>query len=336
MNVRKLLALAAVAALVVLAAIAVREWRARPEAHGEAALVLPGLRAGLAKVASVTLVGAGERKLVTLENRDGRWHLAERDGYPADGAKVRELLIRLAGLKRLEAKTADPARYAVLGVEDPAGADAKSVRIDIATAAGSIALIAGRRGNGDSSYVRVPGEANALEAGPGVTLEPEPRSWIARALADLAPERVRAIETTRSDGSSWRARREKAGDEFRLDGREKPGTSMAPESLTAAAGAARALEAEDVRTAPTAAPGKLEHASFRSFDGLSLDISGHVEGDAHWIRVQASAEDAATASDAVRAEAARYAALGEGREFKVSGYRYDDLFMTRDRLLKKK
>ena len=106
------------AALVVLGALALfSQYDPQPPASG-GGLLLPGLGEDLDQVTRVTVTGAGNEPIATLQrDEDGGWTIAEKAGYPADVAKVRETLIGLAEARIVEAKTANPEFYDRLGVE---------------------------------------------------------------------------------------------------------------------------------------------------------------------------------------------------------------------------
>ncbi len=140
MNLRRLIAMVVAALLVAGAAVWV-SVRSRPERAA------PGDRPVLASLAqsidatSEVRVSRGDGTATTLQRRDGGWFVAQRN-YPADPGKLRSLLIGLSGLHTIEQKTSDPARYAALNVEDAAGVQARSVRIDVVAGAQTWSLLA--------------------------------------------------------------------------------------------------------------------------------------------------------------------------------------------------
>jgi hypothetical protein len=336
MTLRRFFSLLLLAVLVVVAAVALERSRHHERRAEAGRAVLPALRAELNAVQRLKLIGAGEHTLVTVENRDGRWRVAEREGFPADSARVRQLLIALADLKVHEVKTADPSRYAVLGVEDTTAPEAKSVRVELDGPAPALALVVGRHAPGDAMFVRVPGQAAALEAGPAFALDKEPREWLARVVLDVAPERVHDI-AEQGPGATWHAQREKPGAALLLADAPKGSAAPAEAILSAVGGALRGLEAEDVRRATPSDGASMTRAVYRTFDGLRIELRGRREAEERWVSVEAQidAEAGAQPSDAARAEAARYQELTRSFEFRLSAYRYDDLFMARDRLLKR-
>ena len=372
-----------VAALVVIAGafwLASQRHLPRDTAYGTP--VVPALSAKLDNVTGVRIVGAGNHALVTIERRDSRYRVVERSGYPADASRMRTLLLALTGLKLHELKTADPARFAVLGVEDPKAADAKSVQVELTGPTPPVALIVGHPSTaGDALFVRVPSAAQAMEAGPSFTVERDPKNWLDRAMLDVAADRIREVDVTRADGPAWKALRDHPGDEFRVPDLPKGKSLSSAAAPNPVVGALARLEADDVKPAAGVTPPAAAHrVVYRTFDGLTVTIRGWGDGDERWIQVEAegtpvaaaagaaapaatapaTAPAAASATPAAPAPAAGAPASGSGAPtaapaakkpdvaqeaqaitertrgwlYRVATYRYDDLFRTRDALLK--
>ena len=132
LSLRSLGILASVTGAVLLAAVLAVLWR-----HDATISVLdnapafPGLEQQIPDIARVEMSwnkdGAVEQ--VSIVREDGTWRIAEQGGYPADTGRVRDFILSLAELTLVEAKTADPARYARLGVSDVAEAGSGATRV---------------------------------------------------------------------------------------------------------------------------------------------------------------------------------------------------------------
>src|SRR5690349_15318946 len=109
-----------VAATVVLVAAAVFALAAgdrgvsRPP-PGQAAF--PALAAKLGEVASVAVTRNGST--LTLIRDGDSWLVAEKGNYPADNAKLSQLLLAMADLQLVEPRTRQPDLYPRLEIEDP-------------------------------------------------------------------------------------------------------------------------------------------------------------------------------------------------------------------------
>src|SRR5262245_3001519 len=143
MNARQLLYLSIAALVIIVAAI----WigHARGPTSTEAASLYPDLKDKLATVTAITVRKGGDQVAATLTLADAKWRLKERSNYAADSGKVNSLLINLENAKLREQKTANPANYAALGVQDVSDASASGVRVELTGAPSKIDLIVGRR-----------------------------------------------------------------------------------------------------------------------------------------------------------------------------------------------
>ncbi len=206
MQQRTSIVLAVVAVLAVGAA-----WqfgiRATPSSEtGDVAgtLVFPGLAAKLGTVARVDIQGKGA--VLGIVQAKGKWGLADRAGFPVQQDKLRELLTGLTELRITEARTADPAQYGRLGVEDPTASGTSNLLRLLDSAGKPIAeLIVGHRrvrtqGNvPETIFVRRPGEAQSWMAEGRLPVDSDPALWFERDIANIAGARVAKATVTRGD-----------------------------------------------------------------------------------------------------------------------------------------
>ena len=345
MSARRLAILLALALIVGGALLWRGAWRAPPRDAAVGAPVLAGLAAELDQVSGIRIVGTGPHTLVTLERQGGRWLVREL-AYAADPARVRRLLLALGDLRVTETKSTDPAGHAQLGVADLADPQATGLRLELAGPAPARALLLGRAAGTRGSYVRIPGQPQALEARPALQVERTPRDWLARTLVDVAAARVQSFEIVRNDGQGWRASKAQRDAAHYLAeglprGRELTHAGAPNESAGALAG----LEFDDLRRAPARTAGERpERATFRTFDGLVFEFEGRGAAAERWITLSASMDPALAAhfapgappdEAATRAEAARLTALAAGWEYRLAPFRYGALFRSRAELLRK-
>src|SRR5690349_2931214 len=124
MTAKGLVALVFAAALSVVVAVVVSHRGGSSEADPQTGhQVLPDLAQRLGDVARVTLVHGADK--TTLVRNDDHWGIEEKSGYPADAAKLHQMLLGLAELQYVEPKTRKPEFYPRLEVEDPGHKDGK-------------------------------------------------------------------------------------------------------------------------------------------------------------------------------------------------------------------
>jgi len=293
------------------------------------ALVLPGLEQSVNSVTTVTLRKA-DGTLATLQKDVSVWRVAER-GWPADVGKVRKLLLDLGALNIVEEKTRLPANYPQLGVEDVSSPKATGTRVDIAAPSHTWSIIIGKSSGGKSGYVRVATAPQTLLAAPLLLVDSDPKAWLDRTLLDVPVARVREVAEHPASGAAFTVSRDKKEqNDFLVSplpkGRELT-SAAAAEPITTALGA---LTLEDVHKGGSTADPPAARATFRTFDGLELGLSGHKDGTHSLIAVTAHSTAKETA-----AEAEQLAARLTGWEFEIPDYKYNSIFTPLEELLRK-
>jgi hypothetical protein len=212
MGKRTLTMLVALTAVVVIAGALA--WQRREDAvaaTGEAAQVFPGLAAEVNDVSRVVVHSADGEVVLA---RDGEaWSVESKGGYPAAVEPIRKALIGLVELRTVEAKTADPARWSKLGVEDVADEGSTSKEIEVSAGGRTVAaLVVGkpRAGSGalDELYVRKPGENQTWLVAGELVLPTAPSGWLDRTITKIPRDRVRGVTFARPDGETLRVERE--------------------------------------------------------------------------------------------------------------------------------
>jgi len=179
--------------------------------------LFPGLLARVDDVASVVVEAATVES--TVERQSGQWVLLERGGFPVDAGRVRALILSLATMKDLTAKTSRPEMYKSLDVDDASMIDTmagmektKESRAVVVTFFDAdrqslASLIVGRAkyepGGVPGVYVRKPGEQTSYYGvvdGRGLELPRAPLQWLDVQFADVKRERVRSITISPATG----------------------------------------------------------------------------------------------------------------------------------------
>ena len=322
MNRRRFIQLAVAALVVIAGGWYLAAQRNRVEETAGVAL-LPKLGNDAAAITAVTVRKGAAAPTVTLRKSGDRWTVAERADYPADIAKLRKLLQSLRDARIVEEKTSDPARFASIGVEDPAAAGAAGVEVTVVAPSGRFGVIVGRT-VGEGNFVRRSGENRTFTVEPGISVESEPRFWIDSKLLDLQAAMIQSIEVKVAGAAAYTLRRvNPADDTYGLDavpsGRKAlDGHALAPGPTTFSG-----LTAEDVAASGTVDFGQGSQAVVTLSDGAVVTLTGAVAGDKHWIEVKDSKDAALSART-------------QGRAFELAAYRYDAIFKPIEQLLEPK
>lgn len=295
--------------------------------------LMPELVDHINEVKSVTIVGAENKPLVSLNNGSNGWTVQEKADFPADTGKLRGLLLNLANAKLLQSKTSKPEHYAELGVEDLASKDAQGLMIDLQGLAQPAKLIIGQTSKHGGSFVRKPDQAQSWLSSTQLTVESDPQHWLNTQLTDIAAQRITEVVLTSADGKTLRLSKDKAADSnFQLAdlpaGRELTDPAVANSLASALSG----LQLEQVMPA-TAIPQTATKARYRSFEGLIVEASLWQQDGLNLAQLTASAE--ATVTDkAIQTEVDQLQHRLQGRQFAIAAAKYANMTKTQAELLK--
>lgn len=340
--------IALLAALVVLIGLATlgRDPGSTPPTTGQP--FLPGLTAALGEVDRVAVVKANGETVATLEKRPERWVVADKHGYAANTGKLSQALAALGEAKILEQKTANPALYDRLGVEDVAGANAAGLGVTINAGGREVAnVILGNAEGARYRYVRRAGEAQSYLVDENPDVPRAVAQWLESQIVDVRGDRVQEVTITHADGEVVRV--SKSSPEltnYDVAGVPSGRELLYPGVANVIGNALRELALEDVEPATATAPASPTVVEFRTFDGLVVRVTGTKTDDASWISLEARAEPGeaapapaadggseASAADPV-AEAERINAKVGAWRYKIASFQYDQMTRRMSDLLK--
>jgi hypothetical protein len=254
----------------------------------------PALRERPDAVAKVTItMPAGG---FTLTRKGDRWVAADRHDYPVAADKLRELIVQLADMRLIEAKTSRPDRYARLEVEDVAeGASSRLLRLEDAEGTVLAEAIVGKQrqrltgAESSGTYLRRPGEAQSWLASGGVELDEQVQDWLQEEIVALDGERVRRLEVSPPSGERYAVVRDAPAAELRLDGLAEGEKLKQDANLNQLLGALARVQLEDVRPLGEVDwPDEQHTVRVATFDGLELTLQLATLDDQHWLRVDAA------------------------------------------------
>jgi hypothetical protein len=257
----------------------------------------PALRENPDAVAKIILSSPAGTITLVRETGD-RWATLERNGYPVDRKRVRDLVVALADMRLIERKTTEPERYDRLEVEAPDAKNAQSELVRLEATDGTVlaeAIIGKQRyrltGTEPSgTYLRRPDEAQSWLASGGIQIDREVARWLDGEIVDLDPEAIRRIEIQRAGEPSYAAVRDDPGGELRLAGLADDETLKEDADLSRLAGALAGVRLDDVKPREQLTwPAEQHTARVETFDGVELDVQlAHIE-DGYWATFEARA-----------------------------------------------
>ena len=256
------------------------------------------------------LVIKSSKDTATLQKTSDIWTVAERNGYPADFSKIRELITSLWEFKVVRQLDVGPSQFGRLNVIAPGQGDHSGIELDLDDASGKSikSLIFGKTfggensnadqeeegASGDGRFVYDPSEKDKvyLSKENFYTIDPSPKSWLDKDF--IRAEGVKEIERpSSSDGDGWKVSKkdEKAAWEL-VDA--KPGETL--NTTVVASLGAFSPSFEDVKPAntPDSETGlnKAVTVNLETFDGFkyTLEIGGEAPEQSRFFRFKVSAD----------------------------------------------
>ncbi len=289
MTSRKLLILAVVAVVAVLAGI----WlagRQTTSTSTETATLFPELKKELDSVTAIRIVKAGGATAVELKRGASGWTVSERANYPADDAKLRKLVTNLADARLLEEKTSNAEHYPTLGVEDISKEGAGGVQLEIDGPKQPVKLIVGKQApGGQSHYVRRAGEPKSWLVNKDIDTSSSPDQWLRKNILDVSADRVQSAEVTIAGAKPYSAlKKTRADADFTVEGLPKGKELSSPSAADSFASALSGLTLTDVQSASASTEKPSAQAVFKTFDGLVAQATGWKKDDKHFIALKTS------------------------------------------------
>ena len=302
MQSRSLILLAS--ATVVLVAIAILVLASGDRGVSRAAPdqpAFPALAAKLGEVASVTVSRNGTT--MTLIRDGDSWLVAEKGNYPANAAKISQIVRAMADLTLVEPKTQNSDLYPRLEVEDPGNGKSALVAVKDKSGGDLAQAIIGKRrydrlgaGN-DGVYLRKQGEAQAwLARG---TLDPsgDPASWLDRQIIDISEKKIAKIALIQADGTKLVISRAAPDAKFAVEDAPADTKFKSEGTISGPAAALETLDLDDVKPAgELSVPDKdVVTGSFTTFDGLTIDLRLMERDKTNWVAISATGSGSAEA-----------------------------------------
>jgi hypothetical protein len=250
------------------------------------------------KAADIGAIRITEPKsALTVQRKDERWVIAERNDFPADLSKVREFVLKVIGLKVGQSEP--------LGEKDRArlNLDQSGTKVEFLGADGKPlgALIVGKKhfkrevenpdkAIPDGRFVVLPGEAGTayLVADPLTQATVKTAEWIDR--GSFQVEKVKTLEVRYPDGGGYRIERAADTADWKLVG-AKPGEKLDTPRANAASYSLQMLELADVAPKDVQDTGLEKPISVdtTTLEGASYAIKvGKLAGENYYVTFTAS------------------------------------------------
>ena len=256
------------------------------------------------KAAAIARIRITEPKSVlTLERKEEGWVIAEREGFPADLAKVRDFVVKMVGLKIAQSEPIGEKDRARLSLDSPTATQLEFVGADGNPLA---KLLVGKKifrsepenpekAPGDGRFVLSPADDKTIYmvSDPLSQTTAKTSEWIDRRSFQI--EKVKTLDVRYPGGEGWRL--ERAGDNAPWKLAElKPGEQVDSSRANAATYSLGLLELADVApkgVSPEATGlDKPTRLTATTFGGLSYAVRiGKLEGQDYYVTLESGGAD---------------------------------------------
>ena len=317
--------------------------RAPSQNTGQAAegAYFPGLLDRSNEVAKV-IIKDGETATTIVKAGD-QWTVVKKGNYPASMDKVRELVIGLARLQRLEGKTRNPDLYAKLELDDISnpGATSKLVQLMSGSDQSMAVLIVGKEklNQGNSSrrqfYVRSPGDAQAWLVEGSLPDMEGAVAWMEASIFGPDTGQIRAI-TVSTEGESWTVARESPESEvYTLDAVAADEEVDSQYAINEIARSFSDLTFENVRPVSQVEEGSLNtNVVAETFDGVRIVLALDKEAEQYYGRFKAEYMPPGEPEDSIANNVKQWNALWRSREYALQDYQVESIIVSRQNLIK--
>ncbi|NOZ54985.1 MAG: DUF4340 domain-containing protein [Gammaproteobacteria bacterium] len=294
-NSKNIIILAVVTILFILAALFNRQ--SSHEITGSGNKVFPELFSRINDVSHINLQQKEDTTTLIKENEV--WLVKQSDNYPAAVNKVRELLMGVAHLVRVEPKTQKPENYAKLGVQDVNADDSTSKQITIIAGKDEYLadMIIGNEkpARGDTTkleyYIRETNTPLTWLVEGTLPKQWEPKIWLDTDIISIERDRIQQVRVTHSDGEVTYIHRDNPETrDFTLDSLLENEKILAPYEVNNIATTFTTMRFESVVSEANTTLSSQQPAFtavLTSFDGLEITMQSYKEGDNYLSRYSA-------------------------------------------------
>jgi hypothetical protein len=255
------------------------------------------------------LVIKSSKGSVTLQKVGEIWTVAERNGYPADFSKIRDLIRSLWEFKVVRQLEVGPSQFARLHIQSPGQGDGSGVRLDLIAASDKPVktLIFGKSLGGEGSaddeeggpadsgrFVYDPSEKDKVYLGKESfsTVDPSPQNWIDKDF--IKPDTIKEITRDSSaTGEGWKISRKDEKAQWNLAD-AKPGEDVNPQEVASLGNFSPTFSDVQPADAPDSETGLKQPVTFNlaGFDGFkyTIEIGGAGPEHTHFFRFKVSAD----------------------------------------------
>ena len=301
--------LAIVTVVIVISAVTAINMRDESVANQvQGKVFIPGLSS---KINNVSLVEVSNGKEKTsLKQGSSDWGVVEKDNYPANVTKIKELILGLSDLKTVEPKTTKADNYSKLGVEDPGkGASSTLVTLKDKDGKNITEVIIGKTsfsGVKQGLYVRKPSDNQSWLVSGKVSSTADPTTWVDSKILNINKSRIKSIQFKQPDGASLTVDKEnKTATDYAVEKLPKGKEISSQATVNGLATALENLTFMDVLNKDkfTFDEKSQINTEYKTYDGLVIKASAEKKDDKWYAKFTTAYDEATVKAEEEKAKA---------------------------------
>jgi len=284
-------------AIVTIVSVAIAAWSVFQRNQATASRPPPGsLFPGLIdRVNEIEHIDVQTPKLSFSIDRanSGQWKVKERNGYPVKFETIKQAVVGIANTRLLETKTAKPDLHDRLFLKSPKeGGRGTIISLDDSSGETIAAIVVGKTKSSPTKsedgihYVRRLDENQSYLASGRIEVWETIDRWLDNTMPTIDRLRVRAATTIQADGSrAGVSRNNPDSRDFKIINIPKGMKPLHDTAGNALGSALGFLSFEDVRPASKVDFMGANKAIFKTFDGITIELTIKKEKEHHWLQI---------------------------------------------------
>lgn len=276
--------------------------RSGDESTGQ--VLIPSLYDQLNEITKLEIINSSGKVVIEKsESSNSLWVVKSKDNYPADVSQIRNTIIALAELQKVESKTKKEKNYKKLGVEalsnGKVAIGSQSAHIKLSAKENKLAsIIIGNKKSGHTSsangiktlnYVRVEENKQVWLVAGNLNL-PSNKSFINSTITNIPDSRVQKVTIKQSKGSKIIiSKKSKTDSNFILEGLKKNKELNNPGILKSIASTLAGLNFDDVTLKSSDKKfSDIVKVKFVLFNGLTIKLNIVIKDNLYYLWLNAS------------------------------------------------
>ena len=300
---------AAIVAVAAAAWIIARQPEQTSVGIGEQGPLFPALAQQINEVGTLT-VADGKQSLTIQRQGDDRWVLKEKADYRVRDDAVKKAVIGLAELRLLEPRSENPEMHLKMGVGDLDKPGSEAVRVTLKDKAAKdlASLLIGKTKSSETTmrpaeiFVRKTSDTKAWLVHGRLEVKADAMSWVDKETFKIVRGRIMSVDIVQPDGAKAEIRRpDPTKEEFEFVGLPKDKKPKISD-INGVAGGLEFVNFDDVAKADAVDFGQAVMTTYRTYDGLVLEIRTAKKDGKPWSNFKASVDAAQVAKDLAKTD----------------------------------